>query len=168
VPGLDPGDAPAWCHTPWCFVDGENCDRPHHPSIDANSSYSYETCGYRDVFFAEEFAAGLINKTLRVSFPNVGQTDLFRIYLDADGQRKGSFLDFFRRVCDQFKIKWELVPLSKASQAYSPASSFTACVNDVAVGRTDVCVADFWDTPERRKLLELQGTFTAAGRFTLQ
>jgi hypothetical protein len=166
---LDPGDAPAWCYTPWCFVDGDKCDRPHHRSKIANTSYSFETCGYRDTWMiADKFAAGMANKTLRVSFPNVGQTDLFRIYLDAHGQRKGSFLAFFRRLSDLYRIKWEQVPLSNASQAYSPESSFTACVNDVAIGRTDVCVADFWDTPARRQLLEVQGTFTAAGRFTLQ
>jgi len=38
---------------------------------------------------------------------------------------------------------------SQQSQDYFPSSSYTACVMDVVVGKVDICIADFWVTPER-------------------
>jgi hypothetical protein len=38
---------------------------------------------------------------------------------------------------------------SKQARRFYPNSSFTACVMDVAVGRVDMCIGDFWLTTER-------------------
>ena len=59
---------------------------------------------------------------------------------------------------------------SAAALNVSTASSFTRCVWDVKFGNADLCVGDFWETPERRNLTP----FTAAidsdafNLFTLQ
>ena len=47
---------------------------------------------------------------------------------------------------------------SAAAKSVVTASSFTRCVWDVHFGNVDLCVGDFWETPERRNL----STFTAA------
>jgi len=41
---------------------------------------------------------------------------------------------------------------SSATKAASPASAFTRCVWEVKFGNVDLCVGDFWETPERRNL----------------
>ena len=47
---------------------------------------------------------------------------------------------------------------SAAAKKISTPSSFTRCVWDVKFGNADLCVGDFWETPERRNLT----AFTAA------
>ena len=42
-----------------------------------------------------------------------------------------------------------------------PESSFTACVHDVAINNTDMCLASFWVTPQRLLMTE----FTVAISF---
>jgi hypothetical protein len=41
---------------------------------------------------------------------------------------------------------------SAEARNVSTASSFTRCVWDVKFGKVDLCVGDFWETPERRNL----------------
>lgn len=41
-------------------------------------------------------------------------------------------------------IDWIVKDITNASLVMSPQSSFTACVNDIAVNETDLCIGDFW------------------------
>ena len=51
-------------------------------------------------------------------------------------------------------LAWNLTLRDKFASAESkelyPGSSFTACVHDISVGTTDICVGNFWPTGERR------------------
>ena len=42
--------------------------------------------------------------------------------------------------------------MSQRSKEFSPDSSFTACVHEVAIGATDMCWANFWATATRSAL----------------
>jgi hypothetical protein len=44
------------------------------------------------------------------------------------------------------RVPLEIVPISDRSREFSPSSSYTACVHDVAIGQVDLCVGNFWPT----------------------
>lgn len=67
-----------------------------------------------------------------------------------DGKRVGSFPTFMQGIFDRYNLTLEEVPISKASLDWSPNSTHSACVHDVALNRTDICIGDFWSTSERR------------------
>lgn len=41
---------------------------------------------------------------------------------------------------------------AESAAQYTGVSSFTRCVYEVKVGKVDLCVGDFWEMPERRRL----------------
>ena len=63
--------------------------------------------------------------------------------------RSGAIPAFMDAVFQEHAIPWEEVPLSQRSKDFSPDSSFTACVHEVAIGHTDMCWANFWPTSMR-------------------
>ena len=54
-------------------------------------------------------------------------------------------------------LRWHEVPISAASRAFAPHSSFTACCHEIALGNTDMCLANTWDTPSRRLFTSFTG-----------
>jgi len=46
------------------------------------------------------------------------------------------------------------------SRKMFPGSSYTACVFDVKVGSVDLCIADFWVTPERMGMSNFLSPFS--------
>ena len=44
---------------------------------------------------------------------------------------------------------WVEKPITAASRARFNSSSFTACVHDVALNETDMCIGNFWMTSQR-------------------
>ena len=50
---------------------------------------------------------------------------------------------------DMYDMTTETVELSNASLDRFPLSTYTACVHDVALNRTDLCIGDFWRTSDR-------------------
>ena len=47
-----------------------------------------------------------------------------------------------------YNVSWEEVPVSdKSSTRYS--SSYTACVHEISLNETDLCIGAFWTTSER-------------------
>ena len=56
------------------------------------------------------------------------------------------------RVMRRHAVPWQAVDVSARSAEFSPGSSFTACVHDVAIGNVDMCWANFWPTSARRQM----------------
>jgi hypothetical protein len=162
------GSTPAWCNDQWCYVDPLACKRGNVPSALFNDTYwgperlaySYETCGYVDSYSdtllkdLRAVAARQVNGKLRISFPSdsgegyalVGS----KTYKDGTPKvlplqgvggtnRSGSVLVFMAKLLDESKVPWEEVQISPRSYAFSPSSSWTACVHEVALGNTDMC-----------------------------
>ena len=62
--------------------------------------------------------------------------------------RPGSVVEFMNDVAAVGNFTWTHKPISNASRSRF-TSSYTACVHDVALNETDICVGPFWLTPER-------------------
>jgi hypothetical protein len=147
--------------------------------------YSYHTCGNLDGFNADNHKANLVtagkNGALRVSFPGP-DSNLYSLVYETDdlgdglgaGVRGGANLTiresgmagslpwFFADAMAALGIdKFEIVPLSNESRAYSPDSSFSACVHEVALGNSDMCVGNIWPLPFRREIASFGSTVYA-------
>jgi hypothetical protein len=152
---------PGFCGRSWCYVNAKTCKRPFYrsqmewPGVTglpvAGLGYSYETCGNLGFYTSEKHFKDLRNKRLRVSYPGdsgTGYTLLTHKDGEKKGQKDGSFVQFARQMALDAGFTWEVRNVSKASKSrYS--SSFTACVHDIALGETDLCIGNFWTTPER-------------------
>ena len=71
--------------------------------------------------------------------------------------RSGSVLVFMDNLMGRLNVPWQEVAISARSREYSPSSSFTACVHDVAIGHLDTCWANFWPTGSRRQIASFTG-----------
>ena len=67
-------------------------------------------------------------------------------------KKDGAIVRFYNDLLTRHRISWYEVPISAASYAFSPESSFTACVHEVALNGTDLCLAPFWVTSQRTQL----------------
>jgi hypothetical protein len=119
-------------------------------------SYSYQTCGYLNTFtdITERRSAALKGMKLRVAFPGDDDSG-YTLVTALDGSKQGSYVSFMRRLSARYEFKFIVQNLSASSKAKYPKSSFTACVHDVAVNHTDLCIANFWLTPERRLMASM-------------
>ena len=122
--------------------------------------YSYETCGVLNPYDIPPHEQTLrAHKKLRISYPGDSGSG-YTILTKPDGEKAGSVVEFVEQyILREYGIAWEVVPVSAASTAFSPQSSYTACVHEIVLGGTDLCVGNFWPTFERRSL---GGTFTNA------
>ena len=152
------GASPAeWCSDEWCFVD-ESCERlPKLWPDDEVLHFSYATCGNIDHRHSDH-AAMLASNVLRISFP--GSWDGASLVTVSEGEtpalpgtdRAGFMVSFAAHVFEKYNVSWEEVPMSAAASTAQPGSSYSACAYDVALNNTDMCIGDFWPTPERRRL----------------
>ena len=170
---------PRWCTKSWCWVDPDDCNRPHQsssffegatidvPPATTGLKYSYETCGNLDAFTEETHASTLQKYTpLRVSLPGVDSGTGFTILSDAPGIRNtgwdGSVPRFFVAAMAAYNISWEFTngdgSVSAESAAFPVSSSFTRCVHEVSLNNTDICLGNFWPTAERRMLAAFTST----------
>ena len=138
--------------------------------------YSYQTCGYVDFFtdstsaFAAQMsavAASTPNAKLRIGFPG-DSASMYTIvgtrpYPDGSPKvvagsgvggtnRSGAVVVLVANLLTQLSVPWEETAISARSLEYSPASSFTACVHEVAIGNLDLCIGNFWPTARRRTI----------------
>ena len=77
-------------------------------------------------------------------------------------QRDGAIVIFIDQLLTTYGLSWYEVTISDDSHAFSPASSYTACIHDIALNRTDVCVGPFWTPAFRRKLVAFTGDLFSA------
>jgi hypothetical protein len=146
--------APTWCASHWCYVDPTNCLRPHRSSNDFSKTgeyYSYETCGYLDDYSENPLLRNLKNASLRVTFPGDSGSG-YTIAILPSGEGVGSFPVFIARAFAEYGVRTTTISLTNVSRAKFPQSSFTACVHDIALNNTDVCIGNFWPTPARLML----------------
>lgn len=153
-----------WCTSAWCWVDPNACTRPRDKTSFFKGTahdglqFSYETCGNVNDFSDNGRTDFLRGLNLRVSFPGDSGSG-YTITTVADGatgiggtQRDGSMVRFWDQLANDYSITWQEVPVSAASSAFSPQSSFTACVHELALNATDLCIGNFWPTAERQRL----------------
>jgi len=69
-----------------------------------------------------------------------------------NGTKEGVFPRFMGRVFEEAGARLELVEVSRASKDQFPLSSHSACWHEISLGRTDVCVGNFWPTAERNRM----------------
>lgn len=149
------------CDRQWCYVDRERCNRVFESSfLFEDLSYSYGTCGYSAVPSGNDVSwAGLKLKhhlggrPLRISFPIDDQHYLRTVPANCSGEsctKTGSYVALVMKILDDLDVPWITVPISETAKWHSP-SSYTACVREVDMGGTDLCVGPFWVTPSRSK-----------------
>eukprot|EP00929_Paragymnodinium_shiwhaense_P076309 TRINITY_DN39209_c0_g1_i2.p1 TRINITY_DN39209_c0_g1~~TRINITY_DN39209_c0_g1_i2.p1 ORF type:complete len:340 (+),score=6.40 TRINITY_DN39209_c0_g1_i2:135-1154(+) len=144
---------PNRCDAMWCFVNESACDREHHQSNELDGMfYSYVTCG--NIFLADSLS--LERKSVRVGQPG-GKT--VTSHSDTDDQLERFSIRLAAKVLsDLGASEADLIHTAPSKEALAmkargeTSSDFTVCVMDVAIGNIDLCVGDFWDTPERRSL----------------
>mmetsp|Transcript_24971 Transcript_24971/g.37357 ORF Transcript_24971/g.37357 Transcript_24971/m.37357 type:complete len:603 (+) Transcript_24971:222-2030(+) len=151
-----------WCGSAWCFVDENNCERPNikrdnNPINGTNVMTSYETCGNVDTYSEGKVLETIQGAHLRISFPG-DSSDGYTLLTDPNNSSKkmGSMRDLMLGSDDGHtaglaklhNFTWEVKPISNNSLGrYS--SSYTACVHEVALNETDMCIGAFWTTSER-------------------
>lgn len=134
------------------------CDRSNAPTVlnwDARDrnlamqgmAWSYEACGNLDSYSPNRYYDSLAGKTLRISYPGDSSSG-YTIVTGADGSKDGSVVAFVEQIAREVGFSTEVRPVSAASRSRF-ASSFTACVHEVALNATDLCVGNFWVTTER-------------------
>ena len=154
--------AAEWCAASWCYVDKRNCERPMDPadvepgSASSGLFYSYETCGNLNTYSDTRHYNYLRGRHLRISYPSDSGSGYTLVTLPG-GSRTGSMVEFMRSIAAEARFTWQEVALrDESSSRYS--SSFTACVHQVALNETDLCIANFWVTTER---MLIHPSFTA-------
>ena len=68
-------------------------------------------------------------------------------------RRDGSIVRFTHDLLKSYGIEWVQNPISEASYAAFPESVFTACIFDVALNVSDICVGSTWRTESRSRLV---------------
>lgn len=148
---------PGWCLSKWCYVDTANCARPNWPAdtvwataspaaaagLDRSQLFvSYETCGFVNDYDDSRHKDTLLGQTYRVSFPGDSGSGYTLLTKD-DGSKDGSVVQFMKDLKEETGFDWTIHEVTDTSRSrYS--SSFTACVHEVALGETDLCIGNFW------------------------
>ena len=139
LPVLDDAnnDLPEWCNQGWCYVDPDNCGRPHERSIYFPERYfSYATCGYVDDNSSRLVRQSLARKAVRVSYPS---DEGWGLVTEADGTKAGFSVDIYEDIAQRWGMETEVVPLDNVSLTQY-GSPYTACCHSLAMNSTDVCV----------------------------
>ena len=169
---LRPSEPSAYFPGSW-FMSSNNHSSPLH--------FSYQTCGYVDSFSLSTNSAAQELRThaarnpsgkMRVGFPGDSSTGYTIVGKKpfSDGtlkvapgsgvggtDRSGSVLVLMDNLMQKLRVPWEEIAVSDRSKGYSPSSSFTACVHDVAIGNVDMCWGNFWPTASRRQIASFTG-----------
>lgn len=142
---------PDWCQSSWCYVDPANCARPFSTSSmswptvtglpEDGLAYSYETCGNVDSYSASKHYESLSGMHLKVSYPGDSSTG-YTLFTN-EGRKDGAFVKFMQDIAADAGFTWEVHNVSEASKSRF-SSSYTACVHEVALGETDLCIGNFW------------------------
>lgn len=155
VDGDARGGRPTYCESAFCFVDPARCDRRPEmthlfdQTLLPDLAYSYATCGNLDQYTPNGHQKLLTSRKLRVSYPGDSGSGFTLLTLE-NGRKAGSVVSFAHDALRSIGAEWEVVTVSNSSSDAFPLSSFTACVHEVALNRTDMCIGNFWSTPTRR------------------
>jgi hypothetical protein len=111
-------------------------------------TYSYATCGNVDTFsfvvgFADQIAAIAARGPIRLAIPSDEPPYITTVppeqtrFVQGTSRRDGSIVRYTTRFLDWIGLPWVEVPITPESRTFSPSSSFTACVHDVALNNTE-------------------------------
>lgn len=149
----------AWCQRSFCFVDPDNCDLLHKPSLYyRHRYYSYATCGFMDFWTAGKRVESLRGDTLRVAFNS--NTGGWKGASNPEGsfavnaQWKGPIVEFINNAAFRggFTINITEPPAylqAGSQQFFGGSSSFDFCVYAASLGYVDLCVAAYSITDRR-------------------
>ena len=168
--GINP---PGYCEAEWCYVNASTCARPHifssltfKPARGSTEplAYSYETCGNLNSYDHKRHYAALKGKTLRLTYP--GDYEYYT-YTKQNGEKDGSHVAFIRDIAKDAGFTWGWTNISDASKAWSAAnyggSSYWACVHDIAINETDMCIGAFYVLPARRSMISFTDPLESLG-----
>lgn len=92
------------------------------------------------------YSGALIGRTFRVTFP--GDADaLYTLFTKTTGsgaEKDGSIPRFMKEVANATGFGMFQVPLSKAALEKSANNTYDACMFDLTLGNTDMCIGPFW------------------------
>ena len=165
------------CASTWCWVDPRDCRRPNAPSsyfplatygVDGpRLTYSYETCGNVDTWEYQKKRLMELKKLepIRISFPNAGSNGYTITKAQpgdpngyGDTGHDGAFTRFVIDGLNFYNISYKVFEQrSASSRAFAElpggwGSSYTSCVHEVALNRTDICIGEFWQTSIRLEM----------------
>ena len=69
------------------------------------------------------------------------------------GKWRGVLPDMYNEIAKNLGFQMKEVPLSATSKRLFNLSDWTACAHQVSVGKADLCISTFWETPERREMV---------------
>eukprot|EP00931_Biecheleriopsis_adriatica_P049695 TRINITY_DN28750_c0_g1_i1.p1 TRINITY_DN28750_c0_g1~~TRINITY_DN28750_c0_g1_i1.p1 ORF type:complete len:619 (+),score=44.37 TRINITY_DN28750_c0_g1_i1:49-1905(+) len=153
-------EPPESCTAMWCYVDNMNCGLQADASILYNGlHYSYQTCGARNTFVMEQ----RIQRSLKGTVLRVGVPAHAYPWLDkkSKGKLTGITPDFLSEIALKTGFGIDYREISNKSIRLYPNSSYTACIQDVAFRRLDLCVSTFWQTPARSALASFSPPYGA-------
>ena len=148
-----------WCQRSFCWVDPDNCDLLHKPSLYyRHRYYSYATCGFMDFWTAGKRVESLRGDTLRVAFNSntggwKGASNLEGSFA-VNAQWKGPIVEFINNAAFRggFTINVTAPPAylqAGSQQFFGGTSSFDFCVYAASLGYVDLCVAAYSITDRR-------------------
>ena len=156
---------PEFCSSSWCYVNSSNCARPHDAAdmtfeltsgddVYGPLMYSYETCGNLNMYSIRRHYHALSGLTLRVTDP--GAYEYYNYGTPGTASWDGSLVALFKDIAQEAGFSWTFQNNSDASTAWAAenkkGSSYWACVHDIAINNTDICVGSFFVIPARRAL----------------
>mmetsp|Transcript_11479 Transcript_11479/g.25728 ORF Transcript_11479/g.25728 Transcript_11479/m.25728 type:complete len:818 (-) Transcript_11479:238-2691(-) len=158
VPRPSNCDQEEWCSRSFCYVDPDECDLLHRPSLYyRHRYYSYATCGFMDYWTASKRVESLRGDTLRVAYNS--NTGGWKGATNVDGSFainnmwRGPIVEFMNNAAFRggFTLNVTAPPpwLRDGSQRFFGSSSFDYCVYAASLGYVDLCVAAYSITDKR-------------------
>ena len=151
--------APQWCSDMWCYVDPANCLATNQVSnIDNRLSWSYTTCGYRDLFSLSNITESIRGQTLRGVF--IGNTGGWKGNYCSKGQicvNRGNgptqrIFDLLSASAGFMLDQQMSIPqaaIEQMERANPSGSQFDLCTWATGMGFLDICVCSMLLVPRR-------------------
>lgn len=175
APFCNTEDPPSFCNVPFCYIDPFKCSASLNNTFKQSSMfkrlyYSYSTCGEPDLWAKFEVSKKLEGATLRVGVPNLFFPDHYRMdesgfpILSAasiqtgKGDLVGLYIDLLQHISQKGGFKVHYMDVSPGALAQNGGNGWSGCAYDVGRGVLDMCVGNFWETPERRQLVQFSTT----------
>mmetsp|Transcript_25808 Transcript_25808/g.48810 ORF Transcript_25808/g.48810 Transcript_25808/m.48810 type:complete len:740 (-) Transcript_25808:148-2367(-) len=174
VPSQGNATVPAWCSAQFCYVDRNLCrTRTSGPIAytyrgqvvpsSAGLGYSYQTCGFHDRYQTwSDVRRFTKNLVIRVTAPEVANPTINFQRGFGHSEWEGPVWTMVQELARENNFTLVMQPLTEQAMQVAPyPSSWWACLHMVSINATDLCVADFWVSGERRAYLAPHGTFSA-------
>ena len=68
--------------------------------------------------------------------------------------KDGAIIRMLASLLDEYGVDWYEVPISSISYSLTQ-DSYDACVHEILLNGTDICIGDFWVTPDRFALVTM-------------